>query len=326
MSAPIRILCNLAFWSSRSWTDATDTIYDRPSANVPTIEYPPWKSAWELFRRKKNYDVIVTMGARESLFYGLLCALTGQVSRQVMMEVFIDDVQTPTPAWRIKTALYRWVARRTLGIQTNSSPEVKTMAARYGLPEDRFEFVPMHTNITDPQWTEHSEGYLFSAGRTLRDYPALIESVRDLTVPVKIVCGTADLNDIDLPPHVELHREIDRAAYLRLLKGCSMVLLPLLPTERSTGQVVMFEAMALGKPVITSRAPGTVDVIRDGENGRLLTCGDVEGFRAALHDWLAHPEQAETCARQALQDILDHYTVEKHGQRKLDSVKRFAGL
>lgn len=315
------ILTNMAFWQSPEWTDVSESIYALDQGHDESDDAPWWKAAWILFRRRKGYDVVLTMGARESLAYGVLCGLRGCASRQIMTEVFIDDVSHPSLFWRLKTRLYRWTARRALGIITNSSLEIDTMSRRFNLPRDRFRYVPLNTTIAEPHWTERNEGYLFSAGRTLRDYSTLVDAVRDLERPLHIVCGYGDLPQSDLPDSIVLHREISRPEYLDLLEGAALVVLPLLPTERATGQVVMLEAMALGKPVITSEAPGTLDHMEDRVTGRLVPCGDTQALQSAICHWLDQPEEAEACARRALNRVRGEFTIEHHARLRMEAVR-----
>ncbi len=53
-----------------------------------------------------------------------------------------------------------------------------------------------------------------------------------------------------------------------------------------TQGMVLTEAMAAGVPVVAIRAPGVSDVMRDGENGRMLDDQDEASFAAALA-WVA---------------------------------------
>lgn len=321
MTPKLQIITNMAFWQSPTWVQATTSIY---APNQTGEEFSPWQTARKLYARRKDFDIVHTMGARESLAYGVLCALLGTDSKQIMTEVFIDDAARRGLAWRIKTRLYRWVAARSRGVITNSSHEIQTMSARYRLPVSHFHFLPLNTNIDPPKAANQNKGYIFSAGRTLRDYPTLLEAVREVDVPVQIVCGQDDLNERDIPANVTLHREIDRNAYLDLLKGAAMVTLPLLETERSTGQVVMLEAMALGKPVITSIAPGTSDYLQDGVEGRLLPCGDSQALRKAILQWIEHPDQAEACGRRGLEAVQEKYTVEQHARARIQLLSEIA--
>ena len=53
-------------------------------------------------------------------------------------------------------------------------------------------------------------------------------------------------------------------------------------SQTETQGIVLIEAMAAGIPVVAVDAPGVREVVRDGENGRLLTHEDMKEFTAAL--------------------------------------------
>ena len=59
-----------------------------------------------------------------------------------------------------------------------------------------------------------------------------------------------------------------------------------------TQGLVLSEAMAAGVPVVALAAPGVRDVVRNGDNGRLLDAEDAEAFMAAL-DWATACEHRE---------------------------------
>ncbi len=64
-----------------------------------------------------------------------------------------------------------------------------------------------------------------------------------------------------------------------------------------TQGMVLTEAMAAGVPVVALDAPGAREVVRDGENGRLVPGPDAEAFRDALR-WVAErtPEERRRLA------------------------------
>jgi glycosyltransferase involved in cell wall biosynthesis len=64
-----------------------------------------------------------------------------------------------------------------------------------------------------------------------------------------------------------------------LLQYCRFMAAPSL--EESFGNVAL-EAMACGKPVIASRASGFAEIVRDGENGRLVAVGDAGALGDAI--------------------------------------------
>jgi len=78
-----------------------------------------------------------------------------------------------------------------------------------------------------------------------------------------------------------------------LLQNCRFMAAPSL--EESFGNVAL-EAMACGKPVIASRASGFAEIVRDGENGRLVDVGGVDALTAALADYTTRPLDRESLA------------------------------
>lgn len=261
------------------------------------------------------------MGPRPSLAYGLLCAVLRVPSKQILTEVFLDEPRPKSPVWRFKTALFRIVARRACGILTNSSAEVGLIARRFGLPENRLRFVPMHTTIAEPQAVAESDGSVLSIGRTLRDFDVLIAAARRVVAPFVVVAGAADRLPEPLPANVRVLRDVPLAKSLALLRKAAVVAIPLLPAERSTGQVVLFEAMALGKPVVATRAVGTVDYVRDGENGLLVEPNDAAALADAIQRLLQNPDLARRLAATALEDCRERWMPDMHAQAKLAAIR-----
>ncbi|MBN1270304.1 MAG: glycosyltransferase family 4 protein [Kiritimatiellae bacterium] len=320
-SALPRILTNMIFVQSRTWSEQVCSIYEPETGPTRMKPYSALKEAAMLWAKRPRFDVVVTMGARESLTYGLLCALTCRDSKQIMTEVFVDEPRPRNPFWHLKTALYRLVARRAIGVLTNSTPEIATTAERFGIPESVIRYVPMHTNIHDPNMQERNDGYVLSAGYTHRDYLCLLEAARQIPAPVVVLCGRRHLRRAELPPNVTVLRDVARDTYLDYLARCALVALPLRDIERSTGQVVLLEAMAMGKPVVTTRTVGTVDYVRDGENALFVPPGNASELAKRVRELLADPERASRLARAALEDIRQYYAIEIHAVNKLRAIR-----
>ena len=317
------ILTNMAFRQSRVWSEAVTSIC-REAESPDNL--CPLRQAVRLFRRRSHYDVVVTMGPRPSLAYGLLCALFRVPSRQILTEVFLDSPRPGSPAWRLKTAWLRLAARRSYGVLTNSSGEVRLIADRLGLPDSRLRFVPMYSTIPDPGMRETNDGSVVSIGRTLRDLDTLARAARDIQAPIRIVAGGHDRVPDDLPENIRVLRDLPLDSTYELLAKAAVVVLPLLPAERSTGQVVMFEAMAMGKPVVATRCIGTTDYIRHSENGWLVNPGDALGLAQAVNHLLRAPGEARRLGKQALQDCLSQWMPDHHASHKLQAVEDLSRL
>jgi len=322
MSTSPRILTNLTFWQSAVWKSATHCIYNL-AADTDPDRLPSWREALTLWRRAGRYDVVLTEGIRTSMIYAALCALTLRRSRQVMAEVFIDNARPDDFLWRLKTRLYSILVRRSLGLITNSSAERETIPARYGISPGRLRYVPLNSTILNPAPSGQDDGFVLSAGRTLRDYSTMVMAARHIAAPVIIIGGAHDLDRLTqpLPGNVTVMQEVSREVYLDHLRRCRVVALPLRPTQRSTGQVVMLEAMAFGKPVVTTESPGTVDYIRHGETGFLIPEKDAAALTHHVNLLLRDHELSRRMGTAAVAEMKERGSADRHAELKLEAIR-----
>jgi glycosyltransferase involved in cell wall biosynthesis len=68
--------------------------------------------------------------------------------------------------------------------------------------------------------------------------------------------------------------------------------LVVLPSLAESFGFAALEGMALGRPVVASRAGGLPEVVADGETGLLVDVGDAPGLARALTALLRDPERA----------------------------------
>lgn len=313
----------MAFWQSREWLDRVDSLYELSFEGGDPDFMPWWKEAWILFKRRNAYDVVLTMGVRESFGFAALCWIFRSTCCHVMTEIFIDSPRRFNPLWHLKNRCYRFLAIRAAGIITNSSEEILTNAKRYNISADRFQYIPLNTTIDQPELVETNDGYYLCAGRTLRDYKTLTKVIAKTEKPWIIIAGALDMKDVALPDRVTVHREIDREAYLDILRRADVVVLPLLQTERATGQVVVLEAMSYGKAVITTDAPGTRDIVRNGHNGFLVPTNGTAEIIRLLEQLESEPELKAQVGQNAIRDIETIFSTEEHTKARLEAIESF---
>jgi glycosyltransferase involved in cell wall biosynthesis len=85
-------------------------------------------------------------------------------------------------------------------------------------------------------------------------------------------------------PHVDLVGGLDHAAVVTYLHAADIFVLASvdLPGVREGTPTAVLEAMACGLPVVCTDAGGLRHLVRDGENGLIVSQGDPAGLRAAL--------------------------------------------
>ena len=303
-------------WQSERWTAAIcnvlteDEIFERKT--------PPadWKIAWRLFRRRRTADVVLVQGPA-AFFYGLLDRIVPWTRRPWMArEVFIPEPNPASPYWRLKRAARRFAFRCMAAMDVGAKGERQTCADYFALPEDRFHFVPFHTNVRQPCY-HAALPYGLAAGRSGRDYGTFFDAIRELDYRFLVVAPRADVEGCDIPANVELHCDISRDDYLRLLQSAAFVVVPLHSQARSTGQVVVLEAYACGKPVVATRTLGVVDYVREGRTGLLCAAHDAQDMRRAIVAAIESPEQRTAWGRTALAWVLEDFTFEAYSQRLL---------
>ena len=74
--------------------------------------------------------------------------------------------------------------------------------------------------------------------------------------------------------------------------------------------MTILEAMAASKPVIATRVGAIPSVIKDGENGLLVSPKDPEGLRNAVASLLNDPEHRRRLGDQAHDWVSQNYTAE----------------
>jgi len=100
-----------------------------------------------------------------------------------------------------------------------------------------------------------------------------------------------------------------------LLKQVADVLV--LASEEEGFPNTVMEAMAAGKPVVSTRAGDAEQVILDGETGYLTETDDVDGFAAALVRIAQRPDRAAALGQRGRERIKGEFAAANFGQRIL---------
>jgi glycosyltransferase involved in cell wall biosynthesis len=83
------------------------------------------------------------------------------------------------------------------------------------------------------------------------------------------------------------------------------------PSLRDGMPNALLEAMACEKAVIATPVGGTLDVIENGKNGRLVNVNDAEGLAELILQLLSQPENRSIMSKSARETVVDRFTPEK---------------
>jgi glycosyltransferase involved in cell wall biosynthesis len=195
-----------------------------------------------------------------------------------------------------------------------------------GVPPDRFTIIPGAIDLErfHPRegWRagdllDDSRPILLYHGRVdrrkgaldlLDAYAILLTEGRDLRLVVSGIgpdseAVAARVGELGLADHVELR---GYATYGDAPAAYRRADLFLSPTYAEGFSNTILEAMACGLPIVSTRAVGVVDCLRDGENGLLVEPGDARAIAAAtarLLDDAGLRTRLATRAREEVQEL-----------------------
>jgi glycosyltransferase involved in cell wall biosynthesis len=333
MKSNIRILTDIQIEQSPQWGEKTEylkgvnpnnILITRMSQRMQAVLLP-FLEWFQIVKQAKKYDVVITANIKAAQLFGLYKEIFRlQSPKHIVLELMLDE-EKDTFMWKAKRIFQAKAFKGVDLIFVSSTREVESYSRRFGLPIDRVRFLPFHTDIVTPNIADSEEDYVLCAGKTGRDYATLTAAVKDLNMRFIIVSDKDSLNNVSIPPNVEVLYDAPYSKYIELLSHCKFVVVPLKKLVKSTGQVVILEAMGLGKPVITTRTTGTVDYIEHGSNGILVPPEDPETLKMEIVKLINNNELSKTLSNKALKEVLEDYTFDKYTSRILKAAYMIAG-
>lgn len=278
-----------------------------------------WRLAQEIHARRDDYDAIVTWGERLSLALTIVqrFARSRKPHIAMMYQFAKPNIQIPLHLFgRSLHALITW-----------NSVQRRYLIERLGFPSERVYLVRYCVDqlFYSPRAAE--EDTICSAGAEMRDYPTLIEAIRGtdlrchiatdhVRIPrrIRLVTDrTVPVDTLSVPgdAQVTIGRKKTLLELRDLYARSRFVVVPLVPLASESGTTVILEAMAMGKPVICSRARGQVDVIQDGVTGIYVPVGDPAALREAMLSLWNDPQRAHTMGARARAYVEQHHTLEQ---------------
>ena len=261
--------------------------------------------ALEVFRVRKNYDVIVTWSEQVAVFLALLQAFTRKPQTHVALLYWMTK-----PNIR---GLLRLVHQNIASIITWSSRQRDLAQATLNIPAAKFTLVqhqvdqlfwtPLPSDAPASEPTAATD-FILSAGAEMRDFSTLIAAVdgtdikcriaaREIRIPGRLRALRLAPDQVaeSLPANISL-RPATTLEIRDLYRNCRFVVVPLLETDTDNGITVILEAMACGKAVICTRTSGQIDTIEHGVTGIFVDPSSPSALRQAILNLWANPAEA----------------------------------
>jgi len=226
-----------------------------------------------LFFEALSHDVVVMSGGTRRLF--VFCLLKFLLPLHRCKTVAVDYI-LPLPVSlrqrltaRVKGLLLRKVDRFILHFARTELYE-----HFYTIPRARCLFVPFKVNYFEsipPLGLLPTDGdYVFTAGRSFRDFSTFISAMRQVDYPGLLLYddaalmrkGNTEIDLTDLPRNLRAERNVGERSWIDYIARAKIVVVPLLPTSAyAPGLSLCLMAMAMRKCVIITEGLSTIDVI-----------------------------------------------------------------
>ena len=254
---------------------------------------------WVAFQRRTRYQVVLTDGEHVGLPFAWLCKW-GTLARRN------DNVAHLMISHMLSSRKKRWLVE-FFDLQHHvdqflvySSWQQQFIADQWHLEPKQIVHTPfmVDTDFFSPRKVVAEEQRLIvSAGLEHRDYATLIRAVDGIDVKLVIATGSPFSRRRDITEDIPKPANVTTGRFsyhdLRQLYADScFIVVPLFDVEFQAGITLILEAMAMGKAVICSAAPGQSDVVVEGETGLYVPPEDTIKLRAAIEYLLANPDVA----------------------------------
>lgn len=279
--------------------------------------------AWACFRRRGDYDLIFTDGEQIGLPLALLLRCVRRRPRHFMI---VHIMSVPKKSWPFRLA---GLGRRIDKMFVYAEAQARFARERLRVPAGAIVRTPFMVDTTfftpDTVLSDCEHPLISSAGLEFRDYPTLINAVRDLEVNVMIAAASPwskrrdNTSAAEKTPNVEID-SLSLHELRSLYARSDLVVVPLIETDFQAGITTILEAMAMGKPLICTRTTGQTETIIDGVTGLYVPPGDSAVLRSTIERVLADAEFADSLGAEARRWVVDHASIEIYVRGLADEV------
>ncbi len=151
---------------------------------------------------------------------------------------------------------------------------------------DKLRFIPWVMNAPVPgsdNPVRDLRPYLSAIGGEGRDYPLLVEAMRELPqIRLVIVARPHNLQGVTLPENVTMLTNRPLPETWAIAAESEGMILPLKTDTTACGHITLVGAQLLGLPLAITRSRGVDDYVQDGETALLMEAGEKTGLVRAI--------------------------------------------
>lgn len=291
-----------------------------------------------LLRLARGFDVILFHSDSSLAFLSSVLQRLFATQTCLVFQGLLHD--TNKDEFRFRATASRWLHRMLVhnldAVIVYTTAETRFLSQRFGTPESKFVFIPYFCYIDTevqkfdpgPATVDSRSPLVVAVGRH-RDYDCFIRAVAGTQWNAIIVGGSFDREELSeqLPANIEAHFELSREQYRDQISRASIVVLPFYKDRwrRSLGQIAMFEAISMRKPIIAAESFHLADYASDMEI-LYYRAGDSDHLRAQITRLLADPDLQRQLVENAYSKMKREFKVDKYIERLISVCERAASI
>ncbi|MBA4395870.1 MAG: hypothetical protein C0394_00550 [Syntrophus sp. (in: bacteria)] len=253
--------------------------------------------------RKSEHDVVICWQMRIGVCYGILKRLFHHEKPPVhVIQDFHIDLTKIRRFYRLHVALLKWAVPGIDYFCCTSTEEEEIYSRMFNIPRSRIMFLPLVEAARTFEEPKHArQDYIFSYGKSDRDFDTLVRAVAALNIKTCILCKNYK-PQVPVPRNVSILRTyVSDREMIQWIASSRMVVLPLKDYRISAGQLSMLEVMALARPLIITENMATKEYAVHGETALFFQAGNDKELTEQIEHLWNHSETAEQIGRQARQ-------------------------
>lgn len=218
-----------------------------------------------------------------------MAAMVGAVVQRLRIKrniILMNMMDNPSASGAGKRLLYDGL--RPISIGVNSEALISRYVEQYRFDRKRFFLLEdCYSNFGIELLRKGDDypqdgGYVFCGGTTYRDWHLFVETARRCPhIPFIGVARKQLFNETPLPENLTIYFDLDNASFNEYLRRCRLLFMPL-TVDTQGGQIVIFSAGLLKKPVVTTDTLTIRTYMDDPADGRIIPRGDVEAAVEAV--------------------------------------------
>lgn len=317
--SPDKSVTGLKYWFFRYWTSSDIEIDIIDYSRLPLLhhieknilKFYVWQS-FKGFLRNDKYDVIISHSAQSGVLFAFLRLIFGQKSPPHLIidpGCFNGARNNILELLPIKLALHS-----VAGIIYHAHVQESYYKRHLRYLIDRICFVPfgVDTEFFFPAQCV-AKPMILAFGSIKRDYGTLLSAWRSLEFekPELVIVGVDNMRQLglkDLPKNTRVINRVSIDVLKKMMAEAMFVVIPLPYFGYSYGQMSLLQSMSMGKAVIVTKTPSTIDYVRDCVDAVFAEPYDIADMATKLEFLLRNQSLVERIGIEARRTITARFS------------------